>query len=196
MAISIHTGRRTPMAEINVTPLVDVMLVLLIIFMVTAPMMQEGLSLELPQATGTPLEKERNVEEIVISVAENGTIFVNETAVPEAGLVAKIAEMTKDNQSREVYLRGDKKTPYGLVVRIISALKTNGIANVGIITNPQEESTPGTMIRFPRKIAGLGHTEDDGALITPPRDSNPGHHYLCVFLTSFSKTRPGRASAE
>ncbi len=142
MAISIHTGRRTPMAEINVTPLVDVMLVLLIIFMVTAPMMQEGLSLELPQAKGTPLERERNVEEIVISVAENGTIFVNEAAVPEAGLVDKLLEMTKDNQSREVYLRGDKNVSYGLVVRIISALKAGGIANVGIITNPQEESSP------------------------------------------------------
>jgi len=82
------------------------------------------------------------VEEIVISVAENGTIFVNETAVPEAQLVDKIGEMTKDNQSREVYLKGDKNVSYGLVVRIISALKTSGIANVGIITNPQQESTP------------------------------------------------------
>jgi biopolymer transport protein TolR len=143
MAISIHTGRKTPMAEINVTPLVDVMLVLLIIFMVTAPMMQEGLSVEVPEAPGVPLEKERNVEEIVISVAENGTIFVNETAVPEAGLVTQIAQMTKDNPSREVYLRGDKKATYGLFVRILSTLKTGGIDKVNIVTNPQEESAPG-----------------------------------------------------
>jgi biopolymer transport protein TolR len=143
MAISIHTGRRTPMAEINVTPLVDVMLVLLIIFMVTAPMMQEGLSLELPQAKGAPLEEERNVEKIVVSVTEDGTIFVNEAAVPEAGLVAKIAEMTKGDQSREINLRSDKNVPMGSFVRILSELKTGGIANVGIITNPQEESTSG-----------------------------------------------------
>jgi biopolymer transport protein TolR len=130
------------MAEINVTPLVDVMLVLLIIFMVTAPMMQEGLSLELPQAKGAPLEEQRNVERIVVSVAENGTIFVNEIAVPEAGLIDRIAEMTKGDQSREVNLRSDKNVPMGSFVRILSALKTGGVANVGIITNPQEESTP------------------------------------------------------
>ncbi len=142
MAISIHTTRKTPMAEINVTPLVDVMLVLLIIFMVTAPMMQEGVSVEVPQAPGAPLEKEPNVEEIVVSVAENGTIFVNEAAVPETDLVTKLTQMTKGDQSREVYLRADTKASYGLFVRILATLKTGGIDKVNIVTNPQEESAP------------------------------------------------------
>jgi biopolymer transport protein TolR len=142
MAISIHTSKRTPMAEINVTPLVDVMLVLLIIFMVTAPMMQAGLSVEVPKAPGAPLEREPDAQEIVVSVAENGTIFVNETAVPEAGLVAKLTEMTKGDQSREVYLRADTKASYGLFVRILATLKTGGIDKVNIVTNPQEESKP------------------------------------------------------
>jgi biopolymer transport protein TolR len=98
---------------------------------------------DLPEAKGAPLEKERNVEEILISVSDNGTIHVNEAAVSEAGLIGKIAEMTKDNQSREVYLRADKNVPYGLVVRIMSALKNGGIANLGMVTSPEEESAPG-----------------------------------------------------
>jgi len=142
MAFSMNANRRTAMSEINVTPLVDVMLVLLIIFMVTAPMMQEGVSVELPQAKGKPLEKQPQTEEVVIAVSGQGNIFVNEMAVQEDNLPEKILEAMKNSSSREVYLRADKTVPYGTVVRIMGALKNAGIANIGMITTPQEESPP------------------------------------------------------
>jgi len=131
------------MSEINVTPLVDVMLVLLIIFMVTAPMMQEGVSVELPQAKGAPITKEGQQEEIVVSVSGPGNIFVNEVPVKEDQLTQKILEATKSNAATEVFLRADKTVPYGVVVRIIAALKGAGISNLGMITTPLEEPVSG-----------------------------------------------------
>jgi biopolymer transport protein TolR len=130
------------MSEINVTPLVDVMLVLLIIFMVTAPMMQEGVTVELPQAKGNSLAKEQETAPIVIAVSDKGNIYVDEAPVSEAGLPEKILEATKDRASKEVYLRADKSVPYGTVVRIMGALKSAGVANLGMITTPQQESAP------------------------------------------------------
>jgi biopolymer transport protein TolR len=142
MAFSFNTGRRAPMAEINVTPLVDVMLVLLIIFMVTAPMMQEGVSVDIPQAKGTPLQRESQKQEIVIAVSNQGAIYVNEAPVSEDKLAETILAATKDDPSREVYLRADKSVPYGTVVRIMGALRTAGVRNLGMITTPQEETAP------------------------------------------------------
>jgi biopolymer transport protein TolR len=130
------------MAEINVTPLVDVMLVLLIIFMVTAPMMQEGVTVDLPQTKGAPLKKDHEPDEIVIAVSNKGDIFVNEQPVPEEQLPDRIVQSTKDRPSAEVYLRADKNVPYGTVVRIMGALKNAGIANLGMITSPQEQPAP------------------------------------------------------
>ncbi|MEI7448876.1 MAG: protein TolR [Desulfomonile sp.] len=130
------------MSEINVTPLVDVMLVLLIIFMVTAPMMQEGVTVELPQAKGNSLAKEQETAPIVIAVSDKGNIYVDEAPVSEASLPEKILEATKDRASKEVYLRADKSVPYGTVVRIMGALKSAGVANLGMITTPQQESAP------------------------------------------------------
>ncbi|MEI8182349.1 MAG: protein TolR [Desulfomonile sp.] len=141
MAFSMNTSRRTAMSEINVTPLVDVMLVLLIIFMVTAPMMQEGVTVELPQAKGTPLTKEQDATPVIIAVSDNGAIFVDEVPVQEEQLPARILEATKDRSASEVYLRADKSVPYGTVVRIMGALKGAGISNLGMITTPQREST-------------------------------------------------------
>jgi biopolymer transport protein TolR len=143
MAISIHTTRKSPMAEINVTPLVDVMLVLLIIFMVTAPMMQEGLSIEPPEVQGEPLERQQSTEEIMISVSAQGAVFVNEASVPEGRLVAKIMELTGNDRSRAVFLKGDKSAPYGTVIRVMAELRTAGIDKLNVVTVPQEGSAAG-----------------------------------------------------
>ncbi len=140
MAFNMNSNRRQAMSEINVTPLVDVMLVLLIIFMVTAPMMQEGVSVELPQAKGAPLEKEQKTEEIIISVSGKGDVFVNDVPVSEEQLPNRIVETLKGASQKDVYLRADKTVPYGTVVRIMGALKAAGIANLGMITSPQEET--------------------------------------------------------
>ncbi len=140
MGFSTNSGNRAAMSEINVTPLVDVMLVLLIIFMVTAPMMQEGVSLDLPQAPGAQLQKEQHVEDIVISVTSPGKIFINEAEVQEDKLAERILEITKDKAGRAVYLRGDQNVSYGIIARIMASLINAGITNLSIITSsPKEE---------------------------------------------------------
>jgi len=140
MAFSFNSGKRVAMAEINVTPLVDVMLVLLIIFMVTAPMMQEGVSVSIPDAKGTPLPRDSQKQEIVISVSAESTIYVNDKPMPEDRLAETILAATKDDPSRHVYLRADKSVPYGTVVRIMGALTTAGIKDLSVITQPREDT--------------------------------------------------------
>lgn len=143
MAFSMRQSQRAAMAEINVTPLVDVMLVLLIIFMVTAPMMQEGITVELPQAKAAPMDKEQEKTPLIITVADKGNVFLNDAVVQEDELADKILEATKDAPSKEVYLKADKAVPYGTVVRIMAALRNAGITNLGMITSPKQESSPG-----------------------------------------------------
>ncbi len=140
MAFKVNGSQRTAMAEINVTPLVDVMLVLLIIFMVTAPMMQEGVSVDLPAAQGKPLERRPDTEEVVISIRDKGGIFVNDKAVKESELTQTVLNATKKSPSTQVFLRADKNVAYGVVVRTMAALKGAGIANLGVITTPSEDS--------------------------------------------------------
>jgi len=140
MAFSTNGNNRGAMSEINVTPLVDVMLVLLIIFMVTAPMMQEGISVALPQAKGSAIEKKNEVEELVIAVARESGVFVNDKPVEEAKLVDAVLAAKEKNPATEVYMRADKDVPYGTVVRIMAALRQAGISDLGMITSPEEQT--------------------------------------------------------
>ena len=125
-----------PMADINVTPLVDVILVLLIIFMVTAPMMQQGIDVNLPQTTSQPIEGQE--ERLVITVNAKREVFVNRDKVDVALLRRHLERSTAARLNREVFLRADRSVPYGFVVRIMAEIKNAGIEKLGMVTEPLE----------------------------------------------------------
>lgn len=122
----------TPMAEINVTPFVDIMLVLLIIFMVTAPMMQQGLEVDLPVAKGSGFTKDTP---IVVSITKNEKIYINDKGKTTIG---KLASELKETKGNEVLIKADSKVPYGFVIKVMARIKDAGIDKVGMITNPDE----------------------------------------------------------
>jgi biopolymer transport protein TolR len=130
-----HTGNTDRlMSDINVTPFVDVMLVLLIVFMVAAPMMIEGVDVSLPQATSQPLATEQ--EQLIVSLNQNGDIFLNDYQVQLTELKEKLDLIIKGQSDREVYLRADKEIPYGVVVRVMSEIKDAGVEKLGMVTEP------------------------------------------------------------
>ncbi len=122
------------MSEINVTPFVDVMLVLLIIFMVTAPMMVQGLNVDLPEATAKPLESEK--EHLVITINKDHQVFINDYQVTVESLGAKLIKILQGRSDREVYLKADKSIPYGIVVQVMAEIKGAGVEDLGMITEP------------------------------------------------------------
>ncbi len=136
----MHSNRKTAMSEINVTPLVDVMLVLLIIFMVTAPMMQEGLSTTLPEAKAQPLEQNQDAEPIRIIVTPDGRIQVDKLDVTEEQLPDKIREERNRDPKRAIWLEGDAGVTYGKVIKVMGALMSAGIKDISIVTSPPKES--------------------------------------------------------
>jgi len=120
------------MSEINVTPLVDVMLVLLIIFMVTAPMLQQGVDVDLPRTKASTIKF--NKERLVVTVTKQKHIYINKTAFTVRELEKKLARIRKANPTREVFLRADKSIPYGFVVQVMAAIKGAGIRRLGMVT--------------------------------------------------------------
>ncbi len=134
------SGRQT-LTEINVTPLVDVMLVLLIVFMVTAPLIQQGVEVKLPQARAQPVKSED--EKLVLSVKADRTIWLGTTDKPAQltldSLEDKLRANVRAQRDAQVYLMADRDLPYGFVVDVMAAVQRAGITNLGMITDPRVE---------------------------------------------------------
>jgi biopolymer transport protein TolR len=137
MAMGVGGKSRTTLAEINVTPLVDVMLVLLIIFMITAPMLQHDLDVNLPVATGTP---QVNAEDrVVLTVNKQGNIYLDQTAYTLDTLRPKLQALYQTRRTKDIFLRADADVPYGKVVQVMDEVKKAGILKLGMITQPPAE---------------------------------------------------------
>jgi biopolymer transport protein TolR len=123
------------MSEINVTPFVDVMLVLLIIFMVTAPMMQQGIDVDLPETTTQNLRIRD--EPLVLTVKKDGEYFLGRREIPEAELGDKLAAILQGLDRKEIFLRADKGARYGAVVKALAAARQAGATKLGMVTEPE-----------------------------------------------------------
>ncbi len=126
--------RYSAMSEINVTPLVDIMLVLLIIFMVAAPLMTQGVEVDLPDADSKALPSDK--EPLVVSVSPDGTPHIEQKPVDIAELAAKILAIKKNNPNLPVYVRGDHQASYGSVMKVMAQLQKAGVSQLGLVTEP------------------------------------------------------------
>ncbi|MEI4505456.1 protein TolR [Sphingopyxis sp. CCNWLW253] len=133
--------RRPPMAEINVTPLVDVMLVLLIIFMITAPLLASAVPIDLPESRAKPVETE-DQEPVQLSINADDTLYIGEEVVPEAELPARLDAITRENEGkdkpRQIMLRADKGLDYGRVMRVMGELNRAGLTRISLVTTGSE----------------------------------------------------------
>jgi biopolymer transport protein TolR len=125
---------RTVMSQINVTPFVDVMLVLLVIFMITAPMMQQGMQVNLPKADTKALSMKE--EPVVVSVDRSGRAFIDQLPVAQGELKSKLEMIFSGRAKKEVFLKADRDVPYGDVVRTMAEIKGAGVERLGMLTEP------------------------------------------------------------
>jgi biopolymer transport protein TolR len=127
--------KHQPMHEINVTPFVDVMLVLLIIFMVTAPLLTVGVPIELPEAKGQQLQA--NKEPVTISVDRAGKVFIQETEIRLDEIAPKLKAIAKNGYEEQIFIRGDKGIDYGTVMRVMGRVKAGGFTKVSLVTESE-----------------------------------------------------------
>ncbi len=141
MAMGGQDDDRGMMAQINVTPLVDVMLVLLVIFMVTAPILQQGVEVSLPKVKAAALRGEE--QQFVVSITRGQEIYLNDTKLTVAELTSKLQAIAAERPDRQVFIRADEEVPYGEVIKTMAAIKAAGIENVGMVTQmPSEGAAP------------------------------------------------------
>ena len=138
MAMDTASSRdSTTISQINVTPLVDVMLVLLVIFMVTAPIIQQGVQVNLPQAKAAAIPGSEQL--LVVSIAKNGKIYLNDNVMTLDELGSRMRAIRANEAEKQVYVRADQDVRYGLVMKTIAELKQAGIERVGMVTRPMLE---------------------------------------------------------
>jgi len=133
-------GRYRPLAEINVTPMVDVMLVLLIIFMVTAPLMTSGVTVDLPKTNAQPLNSDS--EPVTVSIKADGTIFVQDAQVELADLVPKLQNIAQNNPDRRIFVRGDKDLSYGRIMEVMGTITQGGFTKVALLAEQPSGLAP------------------------------------------------------
>ena len=128
---------RRQMSDINVTPLVDVMLVLLIVFMITAPLLTTGVAVDLPRAESSPLPGQD--EPLSVTVGPKGEVFVQDSAVPIQDLAARLGAISRNNPDARIFVRGDQAVDYGQVMRVVGAINRAGFAKVALVTEAARE---------------------------------------------------------
>lgn len=128
-------GRRRvhPMAEINVTPFVDVMLVLLIVFMVTAPLLTVGVPVDLPKTKAQPLSQDR--EPLTVTLKRDGSIFLQNTPVSDDDLVPRLTAISSNGYDQRIFVRGDKSVDYGRVMEVMALISAAGFTHIGLVTD-------------------------------------------------------------
>ncbi len=140
--MSLHVGGGSDpdepiLSEINVTPLVDVMLVLLVIFMITAPMLHQGIEVALPQADAKNLQS-RVEDPIILSITRDGLVYLRDTPIHKTQLVDRLTPVLESRQDKAIFLKGDRDVAYGVVIEVLDLLHNGGIEQIGMITESPE----------------------------------------------------------
>lgn len=143
MGFSTNNNKNSTMSEINVTPFVDVMLVLLVIFMVTAPILYQGVDVNLPKASSKPIPAETK-KNIIVTVNKDGEIYIEKEMLTLRDLKTRVKTLVRDSgkdpSEQEIFLRADQDVSYGVVMEVMSNIRSGGIEKIGLITEPLEES--------------------------------------------------------
>lgn len=162
-------GRYRPLSEINVTPLVDVMLVLLVIFMVTAPLMTSGVSVDLPKTDARPLNTDS--EPLTVSINAEGKIFLQNEEVQVPELVARLQAASRNDNTRRIFVRGDKDISYGLVMQVMGTITEGGFTKVALLAQPPAPQPSATQAATPPAPTATPRPAT-GPAATPPTPSS------------------------